>query len=282
MSTMVDETTAVQPERWLQGKSALVTGGSRGIGRGITRKLAELGARVAIGYLQDDSAAADALHNVRELGSDGFVMRADISHPDQVQRLMERVREEFGTLDILVSNARGDLSTFCQPPLKLSLDCWDLAINTQAKAFLVAVQAAAPILNPGARIVAITYTAGARSGSWQPWLAMGAAKAALESLVRYFAVALGPRGITVNALSPGFTDDTVLNTLPAAAVEMVRRWHESGWTPMRRLGTPADIGNMVTLLCRPEAGWMTGQTIFVDGGASVMDAGLPLELQLAG
>ena len=108
---------------------------------------------------------------------------------------------------------------------------------------------------------------------------MGSAKAALESLCRYFAVALAGRGITVNAVSPGFTEDSVLNSLPDEAQEMVRDWHGGGWTPMGRLGTPADIGNAVALLCSKEAAWITGQTLYADGGASLMDASLPLEIQ---
>jgi NAD(P)-dependent dehydrogenase (short-subunit alcohol dehydrogenase family) len=109
---------------------------------------------------------------------------------------------------------------------------------------------------------------------------MGSAKAAMESVVRYLAVALAPRGITVNAVSPGWIEDSVLNSLPAPAQDALRRWHRGGWTPMGRLGTPADIGNAVALLCAPESGWITGQVIRADGGASLMDASHPPELQL--
>jgi len=97
----------------------------------------------------------------------------------------------------------------------------------------------------------------------------------MESLCRYFAVALAKRGITVNAISPGWIEDSVLNTLPDVAQDMIRKWHEGdkGWTPMGRLGTPADVGNAVSLLCSADAGWITGQVIAVDGGLSLMDAG---------
>ena len=110
---------------------------------------------------------------------------------------------------------------------------------------------------------------------------MGAAKAGLEVLCRYFAVALANRGITVNALSPGWIEDSVLNSLPEAVQKSVRDWHQSGWTPMGRLGTPADIGNAVALLCSEDANWITGQVIDVDGGASLMNAHLPLDIQQA-
>src|SRR5881409_1411223 len=139
------------------------------------------------------------------------------------------------------------------------------AINSQATAFLLGAQLVAPLMGRGGRIIAITHSPGARSGSWQPWVGMGSAKAAMESLVRYFAVALARRGITVNALSPGLTEDSVLNSLPTPVQEMSRAWHEGGWTPAGRLTTPADIGNAVTLLAAEEAGWITGQVIAVDG-----------------
>src|SRR5437764_560312 len=106
------------------------------------------------------------------------------------------------------------------------------------------------------------------------------AKEALESLVRYFAVALANRGITVNAVSPGWTEDSVLNTLPEQVQQLIRNWHTSGWTPIRRLGTPADIGDVVVLLCSEKARWITGQVIYADGGASLMNPEIPPEIQI--
>ncbi|PYJ54540.1 MAG: hypothetical protein DME82_10955, partial [Verrucomicrobia bacterium] len=190
----------------LNGKHALITGSSRGIGRGIALKLAASGAKVAIHYYQNEAAANDTLGQVRKRGSDGLVIQADVRRPEQ--------------------------------------------------------------------IIAITYSPGGRTGSWQPWVAMGSAKAALDSLVRYFAVALAPRRITVNGISPGgvfgppnVVEGGVLRSLPQDIQDATRAWHEGGWTPMRRLGTPEDIGNAVTLLCMEEAGFITGQIIHVDGGA---------------
>jgi NAD(P)-dependent dehydrogenase (short-subunit alcohol dehydrogenase family) len=109
---------------------------------------------------------------------------------------------------------------------------------------------------------------------------MGAAKAALEALVRYFAVTLARRGSTVNAVSPGWTEDSVLNTLPQQAQQLLRSWHERGWTPMGRLGTPEDVGNVVSLFCSDKARWVTGQVIYADGGASLMNPEVPTEIQL--
>ena len=263
----------------LQGKHALVTGGSRGIGRGIALKLAEGGATVAVHYYVNEAAAKETLERVRKHGADGFLVRADITRTDDVTRMFAEVRQRFGTLDVFVANARPELATFYQTPTEISLEAWDQALDSQAKAFLVGAREAAGMMGPGGRIVAVTYTPGGRTGSWQPWVAMGSAKAALDSLVRYFAVALAKRGITVNAVSPGLTEDSVLNGLPPAVQDASRAWHESGWTPMARLGTPADIGGAVALLCSPDAGWITGQCIAVDGGASLMDTVFPLEIQ---
>ncbi len=264
----------------LNGKHALITGSSRGIGRGIALKLAEQGAKVAVHYYQNQAAANDTLAQVRERGSEGFVTQADVSQPEQISRLFDTVRSEFGTLDIFVNNARPEVAAFFYPTMDITLEQWDMAFDSQAKAFLVGGREASRLMPDGGRIIAITYAAGSRTGSLQPWVGMGSAKAALETLVRYFAVALAKRCITVNAISPGWTEDSVLNTLPTEVQDLMRKWHASGWTPMGRLGTPADIGNVAALLCAEEAGWITGQVIHADGGASLMNPEVAPEIQL--
>jgi len=263
----------------LQGKHALVTGGSRGIGRGIALKLADNGARVAVHYHVNEAAAKETLERIRKHGGEGSLVQADVSKPDDVKRMFARVREAFGALDIFVANARPELDKFYAPPMEVTLEAFDHALDSQAKAFLVGAREAVGLMSGGGRIVAVTYAPGAQKGTWQPWVAMGSAKAALESLVRYFAVTLAPRGITVNAVSAGLTDDSVLNGLPQPVIDTARAWHASGWTPMRRMGTPADIGNVVALLCSPDAGWITGQLIHADGGANLVDTLMPLEIQ---
>src|SRR5438874_897447 len=117
---------------------------------------------------------------------------------------------------------------------------------------------------------------------------MGSAKAAMESLVRYFAVALARRGITVNSLSPGvifgaanLVDGGVLVGLPPEVQQAIKSWHEIGWCPSRRTGTPQDVANATMLICMEESSWMTGQIFYVDGGASIMDTVFPLEIQEA-
>lgn len=262
------------------GKRVLVTGSSRGIGRGIALKLAEEGARVAVHYYQNEPAANETLARVRALGSDGFIVQADIAQADDIRHLFRTVEAQFGGLDIFVSNARPELPAFFYPPLEITLAQWDTAVDSQARAFLLAAQQAASMMPDGGRIVAVTYGAGSRTGGLQPWVGMGAGKAAMESLVRYFAVALAGRGITVNAISPSWIEDSVLNSLPAEAQDLIRNWHGAGWTPMCRLGTPEDIGKAVALICSEDAGWITGQVIYADGGASLMNAEVPPEIQL--
>jgi len=264
----------------LDGKSALVTGSSRGIGRGIVLKLAAEGVKVGVHYYRNETAAKDTLAAVRRAGSDGFVLQADVTRADEVSGLFDRIRAEFGALDIFVSNARPEAPAFFEAPLTITLDQWNAAFHSQATAFLVGAREAAKLLSDNGRIVAITYAPGGRTGGLQPWVAMGAAKAALETLVRYFAVTLARRGITVNAVSPGWTEDSVLNSLPAAAQTAIREWHLQGWTPMGRLGTPEDVGNVIALLCQAEAGWITGQVIVADGGASLMNPEVPPALQI--
>ena len=264
----------------LDGKLALVTGSSRGIGRGIALKLADKGVKVAVHYYQNEAAANDTLARVRERGADGFVVQADVSRPEDITHLFRRVQDEFGALDVFVSNARPELPAFFQTPMDITLEQWDAAFDTQAKAFLLGAREAAGLMGDGGRIIAVTYATGSRTGGLQPWVAMGSAKAALEAAVRYVAVALARRGITVNAVSPSWTEDSVFNSLPQEAQDLIRGWHQRGWTPMGRLTTPADVGNVVVLLCSDEAGFVTGQLINVDGGASLMNPEVPPEIQL--
>jgi NAD(P)-dependent dehydrogenase (short-subunit alcohol dehydrogenase family) len=264
----------------LKGKYALITGSSRGIGRGIALKLAEQLVNVAVHYYQNEPAANATLAEVRKHGADGFLVQGDVTKPDEISDIFSKVESEFGKLDIFVSNARPEAPKFFQAPLEISLEQWDAAFDSQSKAFLVGSRRAVDLMPDGGRIIALTYAEGSRTGGLQPWVGMGSAKAALESLVRYFAVALAKRGITVNAISPGWTEDSVLNTLPDQVQTLIRNWHNSGWTPMRRLGTPEDVGDVVTLFCSEQAKWITGQVIYADGGASLMNPEVPPEIQL--
>src|SRR5207249_4094167 len=240
----------------LRGKYALVTGSSRGIGRGIAVKLAESGAKVAVHYYQKEDHAKATLEKLRACGSDGFVLQADVCKPEEIRRMFARVKSEFGALDIFVNNARPEVATFYEGPMTIGLDMFDFAINSQAKAFLVGVQEAVPMMRDGGRIIAMTYAPGGRFGSWQPWVAMGAAKAALEVLCRYFAVALA-RQITVNAVSPRWTDDSVLNTLPEAVQNTIRNWQQAGSPGRPRKCRHATLlsGSQLDHRASPRCGW---------------------------
>jgi NAD(P)-dependent dehydrogenase (short-subunit alcohol dehydrogenase family) len=268
---------------WLKDKSVLVTGSSRGIGRGIAVKLASSGAgQVCVTYLTEADEAKQTLEQVCARGAAGFICQLDVTKPESITNAFSQIKERFGRLDVLVSNARAELADFYVPVVDIPLDKFDAAFAAQSRAFHLLVREMLSLngaSTQSARIVAITYAPGSRTGSWQPWAAIGSAKAAMESLVRYYAVALAQRGITVNAVSPGATDDSVLSRLPPEAFDMIKKWHEGGWTPMRRLGTPADIGNAVSLFCTQEADFITGQILHVDGGASVMDPVFPLPIQ---
>lgn len=278
-SAPLPEVVAQQIPRNLEGRTALITGGSRGIGRGIALKLAERGARIAITYVAHEDAAQQTVEAVKRHDTIGTATYLDVGDRHQIDRGVDRVVQELGPIHIFVSNARTEIPTFYATPFSITAEQWNTAFDTQPTAFLHAVRKVTEVMPDNGRILTLTYGTGSRTGSWQPWVAMGAAKAATESLVRYFAVALARRGITVNAVSPGFIDDSVVKSLPDVAQKMISDWAGSGWTPMGRLGTPADIGNVVALLCSDEASWITGQTIYADGGASIVMPELPPALQ---
>jgi NAD(P)-dependent dehydrogenase (short-subunit alcohol dehydrogenase family) len=263
------------------GKHALITGSSRGIGRGVALKLAAEGARVAVHYYTNQDAANETLAQIRSLGSDGFLLQADVCRLEDITRMFSEVRAQFGKLDFFVANARPEASEFFQGPMDITLAQWGAAFDSQTRAFLIGAREAAALMPAGGRILALTYAQGSRTGGLLPWVGMGSAKAALESMVRYFAVALAKRGITVNAISPGWTEDSVLNSLPAPVQELIRTWHQRGWTPMGRLGTPGDIGDVAAFFCSPQSRWITGQVVYADGGASLMNPEVPTEIQLA-
>lgn len=266
----------------LNWKTALVTGSSRGIGRGIAHKLVDAGIkRIAVNYVDNDTAANETAEKLRGKGAEVLLIKADCTNLDQVRGMFNKVKSDFGSLDIFVHNARPNPGV--EPWFTSAMDMTpaglDAAYKSQVYTMVISCQACAPLMPNGGRIIGITHGAGGKTGSWQPWAAMGPAKAALEATIRYFAVSLATKGITVNAVSPGIIDDSVINSLPTEAYHAIKDWNESGWSPMKRMGTPADVGNAVALLCAEEASFITGQTLYVDGGASVMFPEMPLPIQ---
>jgi NAD(P)-dependent dehydrogenase (short-subunit alcohol dehydrogenase family) len=264
----------------VKARTALITGSSRGIGRGIALKLAECGvAKIGVHYLRNEAAARETARLLQERGAEALLIQADVTKPGDISRMFAEAREGLGSLGILVANARPEVEHFYQPVLDIPLDNWRMALDSQATALLLSVREAAAMMHEGGSIVAVTYAPGTRTGSWRHWAAMGPAKAAMESLLRYVAWELAGRGITVNAVSPGATDDSVFSTLPPEVLQGLKGWTEAGWVAMRRLTTPADVGDAVALLCSEQAGFITGQTLHVDGGASLASADFPMEFQ---
>src|SRR4030095_15010311 len=136
----------------LDGKHALITGSSRGIGRGIALKLAEHGVRIAVHYYQNEPAANDTLAEIRRRGSDGLILQADVTRPEQITSMFSTVQKQFGKLDVFVSNARPEVPAFFQAPMDISLEQWDTAFDSQAKAFLIGVREAVKFMGHGGRI----------------------------------------------------------------------------------------------------------------------------------
>jgi len=234
----------------LTGKTAVVTGGSRGIGRAIVRRLAGDGARVVFSY-REDKAAADAL--AHEAGN-AVAVRADQEDLASLGALFEPVA---GGLDILVNNA----AIIAPAPISdITPDLFDRAMTVNAKFPLLAMQRAEPLLRDGGRIINISTLNTAAPG---PGIALYcASKAALEQFTRVAALELGRRGITVNAVSPGATDTDLLR-----AANSAQELEEAAtMTPLGRLGEPADIADVVAFLAGPDARWITGQNIQATGG----------------
>jgi len=199
------------------------------------------------------------------------------------ENLVNEAARKLGGCDIYVQSVVPRLGDIYEHVLstELSLEKWQLAFDSQARAFFVCARTAAKHMAGGGRIIGLSYSIGGRTGGWQPWVGMGSAKAAMDSISRYFAVALGRHGVTVNTVSPGFSDaSTVVGQTPQEWQDAMAQWVESGWTPMRRRSRPEDIADVCALLCSDEARFVTGQAIAVDGGASLMNAHFPLALQV--
>jgi len=240
------------------GASVFVTGGSRGIGRAIALRFAELGARrVAIGYLRNDSAAEEAGEEVRALGADVLLVRGSVAG----ERVAREVAE-LGPLDVVVHSAATGV---IRPALETEDKHWDWTLNANARAFLSLTRAAAPAMPPGASIVGISSLGAMRV--LENYVLVGTSKAALESLVRYLAVELAPRGVRVNAVSAGLVETEALDHFPNREQMLAAG---RGRTPAGRLVEPRDVAEAVAFLCSPGAAMVCGHTLVVDGGFSLL------------
>ncbi|HUQ21418.1 MAG TPA: SDR family oxidoreductase [Gaiellaceae bacterium] len=238
------------------GASVFVTGGSRGIGKAIALRFAALGAaRVAIGYMRSDAAAEETAEELRGLGAEPTLIRGNISS----ERVLGEVGA-LGALDVLVHNAATGV---IRPALETEDKHWDWTLTANARALLALARIVAPQMPPGSSIVGISSLGSQRV--LENYTLVGTSKAALEALIRYLAVELGPLGIRANAVSGGVVDTGALEHFPNRE-EMLRMGSDN---PAGRLVTPADIAEAVTFLCSPEAEMIRGQTLIVDGGFSL-------------
>ena len=265
-------------------QTALITGSSGGIGRAIAIKLAQEGVKkIGVHYYSRSDEAEKTLAQVREAGGDGVLIQGDTTNAVRMGTIVEEGAQKLGGCDIFVQCAVSSLARIYEHALatEVPLEKWQLGFDSQARAFFIGAPLAAKYMRSGGRILALSYKTGATTGGWQPWVGMGSAKAALESMCRYFAVALARDGITVNAISPLSSDKgTLFGQFPLEGQQAVKEWASTGWAPMRRLATPEDIANTCALLCSDEASFITGQTITVDGGSSLMNPDFPLALQV--
>ena len=238
------------------GASVFVTGGSRGIGKAIALRFARLGAaRVAIGYMRSDAAAEETAGELRELGAEPVLVRGNISS----ERVLGEVAA-LGPLDALVHNAATGV---IRPALETEDKHWDWTMTANARALLALARVTAPQMRPGASVVGISSLGSQRV--LENYTLVGTSKAALESLIRYLAVELAPRGIRVNGVSGGVVDTGALEHFPNKE-EMLRFGKAN---PAGRLVTPEDMAAAVTFLCSPEAEMIRGQILIVDGGFSL-------------
>jgi enoyl-[acyl-carrier protein] reductase III len=240
------------------GAAVLVTGGSRGIGKAIALRFAELGAaQVAIGYLRNDSAAEATAEEIRGVGSEPVLVRGNVAST----RVAEEVAA-LGPLNALVHNAATGV---IRPGLEIDKRHWDWTLDANAHALLALAQAAAPQMPRGSTIVGISSLGSQRV--LENYILVGTSKAALESVVRYLAVELAPRGIRANAVSAGVVETGALEHFPNRE-EMLRMARER--TPAGRMVEPRDVAEAVMWLCSPGAEMVRGQTLIVDGGFSLL------------
>lgn len=246
------------------GKVALITGASRGIGRATALLLAERGADVVVHYRRGEVAAKEVVEQVVALGRRGFSVQADIEQAEEIRRMFQQAAERFGGLDIFVANAA---ATAFRQVLDLKQHHLARTYQLSVFSFVQAAQEAVKLME-GRRGKIVTVSSFPTLRYLPNYAALGSAKAALETLTRYLAVELAPRGITVNGVSPGLVQTDSSRVYAGQDYERFEREILES-TPKGRIGTPEDIARVIVFLCSDEAEWIVGQTIMVDGGMTI-------------
>lgn len=241
--------------------TALVTGGSRGIGRAIALSLARAGARVAVNYLQNEEAAQEVVEEIESSGSMAIKVKGDVSQKKEVEKMIEQVQQKLGIIDILVNNAGiGDL--YYSSALSIEEETWDkiLAVNLRGT-FLVSQAVLPDMINKKwGRIINISSTSGITGGTSGAHYA--AAKGGVIALSKALSQEFAPCGITVNVVAPSKIDTDLLRSVtpPGKEKEVIKK------IPVGRLGTPQDVAEAVLFFSREEASFITGQVLVVSGG----------------
>ena len=248
----------------LENKVAVVTGGSRGIGRAIALRLASEGARVAVCYVSHVAAAQAVVSEIASRGGEAVAIQADVSDASAVARLVQTTLDRFGTVDILVSNAAVIIFT---PFLEISEEQWDRILDVNLKGCFLCCQAVARVMverKIKGKIIAISSISSFLGGATQAHYC--ATKAGINLLIRSMAIELGPYGINCNTVLPGVTE-TDINREDLSNPE--KRQGFIARTPLGVLGQPEDIPGAVIFLASDDADWITGATIVADGGISI-------------
>jgi enoyl-[acyl-carrier protein] reductase III len=245
----------------LEDQVALVTGGSRGIGRAVALELAQAGAHVAINYLRDGDSARSIGLAVKNIRRKTLLIQANVGNAEEVKDMFLQIKETFGRLDILVHSA--SLGVF-KTLVDMTVIQLNRLVKTNSTAFIVCAQEASRLMTNGGKIIAVSSLGSQRYVT--DYGSMGVAKAAVEAAVRYLAVELAPKGISVNAVAGGPVDTEGLKLFPNYEI----RKHECTLlTPLGRIGKPEDIAKIVAFLCTKSSLWICGQTIIADGGLSL-------------
>ena len=247
-------------DRQFKGRVALVTGGSRGIGRAIALELASRGADVAFNYLRDHDSAREAQSQIEAEGVRCLRVRAHLGDDAKIKELFSKIKDEFGRLDILINNAASGVQ---RTAAELEEKHWDWTMNINARAPWRCAIEASRLMIDGGHVVNLTSQGSQRVLPF--YFSVGTSKAALEAVTRYLAVELAPMGISVNAVSGGYVETGALDSFPTRE-EMLTSGKQ---TLVDRMVSSEDIARVVAFLCTDEAEMIRGQVIVVDGGVSL-------------